>query len=84
MSNILRASIAELDDVEGIGEVRARYIKNGEEDAGAVVDGIYGVKPPHGGLIIYGIRTIRASPGQVKDSRVLAFCILENTSYYLY
>lgn len=29
LSNILRASIAELDEVEGIGEVRARYIKNG-------------------------------------------------------
>jgi diadenylate cyclase len=29
LSNILRATIAELDDVEGIGEVRARYIKNG-------------------------------------------------------
>ncbi|MEN6390001.1 MAG: DNA integrity scanning protein DisA, partial [Syntrophomonas sp.] len=27
--NILRASIEELDDVEGIGEVRARSIKNG-------------------------------------------------------
>ncbi|MDD2509559.1 MAG: DNA integrity scanning diadenylate cyclase DisA [Syntrophomonas sp.] len=29
LSNILRASIEELDDVEGIGEVRARSIKNG-------------------------------------------------------
>lgn len=29
LTHILRASIAELDDVEGIGEVRARYIKNG-------------------------------------------------------
>ncbi len=29
LNNILRASIEELDDVEGIGEVRARSIKNG-------------------------------------------------------
>lgn len=29
LSNIIRASIEELDDVEGIGEVRARSIKNG-------------------------------------------------------
>ncbi len=29
LSNVLRASIEELDDVEGIGEVRARSIKNG-------------------------------------------------------
>jgi diadenylate cyclase len=29
LGNILRASIEELDDVEGIGEVRARSIKNG-------------------------------------------------------
>lgn len=29
LSRILRATIAELDEVEGIGEVRARYIKNG-------------------------------------------------------
>jgi diadenylate cyclase len=29
LSNILRASIEELDEVEGIGEVRARSIKNG-------------------------------------------------------
>jgi len=29
LSNILKASIVELDEVEGIGEVRARYIKNG-------------------------------------------------------
>jgi diadenylate cyclase len=29
LSHILRATIAELDEVEGIGEVRARYIKNG-------------------------------------------------------
>lgn len=29
LSDVLKASIAELDDVEGIGEVRAKYIKNG-------------------------------------------------------
>ena len=29
LSHILRASIEELDEVEGIGEVRARSIKNG-------------------------------------------------------
>lgn len=29
LAQIMKASIAELDDVEGIGEVRARYIKNG-------------------------------------------------------
>jgi len=29
LNNILRASIEELDEVEGIGEVRARSIKNG-------------------------------------------------------
>jgi len=29
LSEVLKASIAELDEVEGIGEVRAKYIKNG-------------------------------------------------------
>ncbi len=29
LSDVLKASIAELDEVEGIGEVRAKYIKNG-------------------------------------------------------
>lgn len=29
LSDVLKASIAELDDVEGIGEVRAKYIKDG-------------------------------------------------------
>ncbi len=29
LSDVLKASITELDDVEGIGEVRAKYIKNG-------------------------------------------------------
>jgi len=29
LSNILKATIEELDEVEGIGEVRARSIKNG-------------------------------------------------------